>query len=98
MNVDAVTIVMVCYAFVFGWIIHSQRSIIFWFFKDNYIAIIAISVWIVLPLSACAVFWINVYIWESNLIAGISIATMLITSLSYFWILRKGKKLEESKG
>ena len=98
MNIDVITITMLCYAFVFGWIIHSKRRNIIWFFKDNYIAIIGISVWIVLPLSAFAVFWINVYIWESNLIVGISIATMLATSLSYFWILRKTKKLEESKG
>lgn len=90
-------LILVLYGVVLGWLLHSKKRSVEWFFRDHWVAMFCWAVFIIWPLSSYVLFWVNVFLWGNFAICLYTILHMLGTIVAYFWVLRTGRKNSPEK-
>jgi len=81
--------------FTLGWMLHSKKTDIIWWLRENWVPIFIISIFIIWPFSSLVFFWLNVYLWQNYLLTTgtmISIVCYLVVFAIFWWQMRKIEK------
>lgn len=84
---NSYNLALVIYAFALGWMIHSKKHDIVWFFKDHCVEI-AVALIMLWPYLTIGLFWINVLIWKINMLMYPILVSMFSFILFSIWLLR----------
>jgi hypothetical protein len=88
------TIILFIYAFLLGWMLRTRYKDILYFFQDNWVPIFCVGFFIALPYSCLALFFVNLYIWQIDLLAWLLLGIGLAPMPVFIWIMRTGNEVK----
>jgi len=84
--------ILLIYAFLLGWMFRSKYKDILYFFQENWVAIFCVGFFVVLPFSCLVLFFVNIYIWQIELLDYLLLGIAGGVCSVFVWIMRSGKK------
>lgn len=96
MNDFVMLIGFVLYGISVGWLLHSYKHDIVWFFRDNWVAIFCWFVALGWPILTLATFFVSLYL-KFELLLHISFVSIVGYVIFGFWMLREIRKYEKQQ-
>jgi len=88
----SVQTILLIYAFVLGWMLRSRYKGILNFLQEHWIPIFCVGFFIILPFSCLGLFFVNLYVWQIDLLTYLLLGIWAVPSIIWVWFMRTGNK------